>query len=122
MSPSPTQYSGYRSESRAALWLQDQGLHVLARNLYCRSGEIDLVARDGAVLVFVEVRYRRSPSHGGAAASVNRRKQQRLMRAARYFLPRLARQHFQGRLPACRFDVIGFEADTVQWIKHAFME
>src|SRR5690606_23522770 len=93
MAPSPTQHTGLRAESLAALWLEEQGLEVLDRNLLCRAGEIDLVARDGETLVFVEVRFRGSSSHGGAAASVNRRKQQRLLRAARYFLPSLTTLH-----------------------------
>src|SRR5690606_30257949 len=69
MALSPAQATGHRSETRAALWLQGQGLRVLERNLLCRAGEIDLVALDGDVLVFVEVRHRGSASHGGAAAS-----------------------------------------------------
>lgn len=122
MAPSPTQKTGLHSESRTADWLESRGLTVLERNLLCRAGEIDIVARDGNALVFVEVRYRGSASHGGAAASVNRRKQQRLLRAARYFLPALARRHFAGRLPPCRFDVVCEENGRLQWIQHAFME
>jgi len=122
MAPSPTQNTGSLSENRAALWLERQGVRVLGRNLLCRAGEIDLVALDGEVLVFVEVRYRGSGSHGGAAASVNRGKQQRLLRAARYFLPGLVRRHFAGRPPACRFDVICVQNGQLQWIRHAFTE
>ncbi|HLV28987.1 MAG TPA: YraN family protein [Burkholderiaceae bacterium] len=122
MAPSPTQHTGQRSETRTALWLEQQGLRVLDRNLRCRAGEIDLVALDGDVLVFVEVRYRSSASHGGAAASVNRGKQRRLLRAARYFLPSLARLHCGGRLPRCRFDVVCVQAGRLEWIRHAFAE
>jgi len=122
MAPSPTQTTGLHSESRTASWLESQGLYVLERNLLCRAGEIDIVARDGDALVFVEVRYRGSSSHGGAAASVNRRKQQRLLRAARYFLPVLVQRHFAGRMPPCRFDVVCEEAGRLQWIRHAFTE
>ena len=122
MAPSHTQNIGYRSERRAALWLENKGLRILERNLLCRAGEIDLVVLDGDVLVFVEVRQRGSASHGGAAASVNRRKQRRLLRAAQFFLPHLARRHFAGRLPACRFDVICEQEGKLQWIRHAFTE
>lgn len=122
MAPSPTQTTGHLSESRTARWLESQGLHVLERNLLCRAGEIDLVARDGAVLVFVEVRYRGSTSHGGAAASVNRHKQRRLLRAAHYFMPGLVQRHFGGRQPACRFDVVCEQGGQIEWIRHAFME
>ena len=122
MAPSPTQHTGHLSETRAALWLEGHGLRVLERNLLCRAGEIDLVALDGDVLVFVEVRHRGSASHGGAAASVNRGKQRRLLRAARYFLPRLAQRHLRGRLPACRFDVVCVQEGRLEWIRHAFCE
>lgn len=122
MAPSPTQNTGHLSEGRAARWLESRGLRVLERNLLCRAGEIDLVALECDVLVFVEVRYRGSASHGGAAASVNRGKQRRLLRAARYFLPLLVQRHLQGRAPACRFDVICFQDGRLQWIRHAFTE
>ena len=122
MAPSPTQHTGHHTEHLVARWLEQHGLCVVERNLQCRAGEIDLVALDGPVLVFVEVRHRRSSSHGGAAASVNRSKQRRLLRAARYFLPRLALQHCGGRLPACRFDVVCMQNGDLQWIRHAFTE
>ncbi len=122
MAPSPTQATGHLFEQRAAQWLDYQGLLILERNLLCRAGEIDLAAREGNVLVFVEVRQRSSTSHGGAAASVNRPKQRRLLRAAHYFLPQLTRRHFEGRTPACRFDVICMQGAAMQWIRHAFTE
>lgn len=122
MAPSPTQITGNLSEHRAAALLEGQGLRVLERNLLCRAGEIDLVAREGKVLVFVEVRYRGSAGYGGAAASVNRHKQRRLLRAARYFMPRLVHQHFGGKPPPCRFDVVCEQNGELQWIRHAFME
>lgn len=95
-------------------------MRILATNLRCRAGEIDLVAREGGLLLFIEVRERRNPSFGGAAASVNRAKQARLIRAARHFLPRLVRLHFGGAAPACRFDVVAFDTDQPRWIRDAF--
>lgn len=114
------QRQGHAAETQAAQYLDALGLPILARNLRCRTGEIDLVARHGHVLVFIEVRQRHDLSHGGAAASVNRAKQVRLIRAARYFLPLLIRRHFQGRSPPCRFDVVGIEGPRIDWIKDAF--
>lgn len=111
---------GCAAEDQAARALVMQGLHLLARNLRCRAGEIDLVARDGPTLVFIEVRFRRSRRFGGAIASVGRHKRLRLIRAARYFLPELCRHHFGGQLPPCRFDVVGFEGGRLCWIRHAF--
>ncbi|MGB6242337.1 MAG: YraN family protein [Castellaniella sp.] len=117
---SATQRQGYAAEDLAARYLATLGIAALARNLRCKAGEIDLVAREGAVLVFIEVRQRRNQHHGGAAASVNRAKQARLIRAARYFLPALTRLHFQGRPPPCRFDVVCIEGVRIDWIRDAF--
>ncbi|MGX5658649.1 YraN family protein [Castellaniella ginsengisoli] len=117
---SPTQRQGRAAEARAARHLQAHGIRILAANLRCRAGEIDLAAREGDLLLFIEVRERRNPSFGGAAASVNRAKQARLIRAARHFLPRLVRLHFGGVAPACRFDVVAFDTDQPRWIRDAF--
>jgi putative endonuclease len=110
-------------ESRAADWLEEQqGLTLLARNFRAKTGEIDIVARDGAYLAFIEVRRRSNTRYCGAAASVDRRKQQRLLRTAQLYLqrrPELA------NLP-CRFDVIAFEPrqsvgePEIRWIRAAF--
>jgi putative endonuclease len=117
---SPTQRQGREAEARAARHLRAHGVRILAANLRCRAGEIDLAAREGGLLLFIEVRERRNPSFGGAAASVNRAKQARLIRAARHFLPRLVRLHFGGDAPACRFDVVAFDTDQPHWIRDAF--
>lgn len=117
---SPSQRQGWRAESLALRHLEAAGLVLLARNLACRAGEIDLVCRDGAILVFVEVRARRDARFGGAAASIGRSKQQRLTRAAQYWLPSLCRRYFQGRPPPCRFDAVTLDGAAVHWIRHAF--
>lgn len=93
-------------EARSAALLERHGLRIIARQYRCRVGEIDLVATDEHCLLFVEVRARRKRSHGGAAASVDRRKQCKLARCAAFFLS----QHPQwGHLP-CRFDVVAWES------------
>ena len=97
---SPTQRVGDAHEDAALRLLQARGLVLLARNLACRHGEIDLAMRDGAVLVFVEVRARRDARFGGAAASIGAAKQRRLAQAAAYWLPRLAARHWRGVPPA----------------------
>jgi putative endonuclease len=111
---------GDAAEDAAWRLLEAQGCGLLARNYRCRLGEIDLVVRDGESLVFVEVRARRDDAHGGAAASVGRAKQRRLVAAARHFLmthPRAA------RLPA-RFDVVTLSGpagnEDARWIRAAF--
>jgi putative endonuclease len=117
---SATQKTGRASEDRAARYLEDRGLTILGRNLRSKAGEIDLVAADNGILAFIEVRHRNSRRYGGAAASVNRGKQLRLIRTAGYYLPRLAQRYFQGRIPACRFDVVSDEPGGLIWIKGAF--
>ena len=114
--PRPTtRQTGDAKEGIARRFLEDRGLTLVAHNVRCRHGEIDLVMRDEHTLVFVEVRYRRSERFGGAAASVDRRKQARLMAAAGYYL-----QRHPTDLP-CRFDVVAIGAqDRVQWIQNAF--
>jgi len=117
---SPTQRAGTAREDQALQLLAGAGLVPLARNLHCRTGEIDLVMRDGDTLVFVEVRARASSRYGGAAASVGRAKQARLLRSAALLLPDLARRHWGGRIPPVRFDVVAFEAGQADWLPAAF--
>jgi len=117
---SPSQRRGDRAEAAALALLRRAGLVLLARNLACRAGELDLVMREGDVLVFVEVRSRGSARYGGAAASVGHAKQQRLRRAAQRFLPELARRHWGAALPRCRFDVVAEEAGGLRWLPGAF--
>lgn len=102
----------------AAAFLERKGLQVIERNYRCRLGEIDLVAREGATTVFVEVRQRSSAAFGGAAASITAAKRQRLLRAARHYLSRLQ------RMPQCRFDAVLIEGDPprIEWVRDAFGE
>ena len=115
-----TRSRGSDWERTAESFLQGKGLKTVARNYHGRCGEIDLVMLDGETLVFAEVRYRVSPSHGGGAASVTPLKQRRISQAARRFLQR-ERRH--ARRP-CRFDVIAIGQERgrtrLQWIKGAF--
>jgi putative endonuclease len=107
---------GAAFEAQALVFLQRQRLRFVARNVTCRGGEIDLVMRDrDGALVFVEVRARACRQFGGAAASVGWQKQQRLVRAAKYYLMTRV-----SSVPACRFDVIAFEGGRLVWIRDAF--
>jgi len=110
--------SGQEAEDLAARYLQARGLQLLARNVRCRAGEIDLVLREGAQIVFVEVRLRRNARYGGAAYSIDYRKQAKLLATARYWLRGRTEQ-------ACRFDVVLMDAaqeDRIQWLRNAFGE
>ena len=95
---------GADAEALAAQYLAARGLTIVARNVKSRFGEIDLVARDGPTLVFVEVRLRRSSAFGAAAASITPAKRARLVAAARIYLARLRDE------PPCRFDAVLFDA------------
>ena len=89
-----------------------EGLTIVARNFRTRFGEIDLIARDGRTLVFVEVRMRRSAAYGGAAESITPRKRGRLVAAANGYLALL------GREPPCRFDAVllrTLDPGTIEW-------
>jgi putative endonuclease len=108
--------AGARAEDLCAELLRKAGLRVLARNWRCRHGEIDLVAEEGATLVFAEVRFRRDQRFGGAAESVTAAKQARLVAAARLYLMRHPDTD-------CRFDVLlldSLEAGRIEWIRNAF--
>lgn len=109
---------GGEAEALAAEYLARQGLTVTRRNYRCRFGEIDLIARDGITVVFVEVRSRRKDNYGGVAESITGTKRVRVIRAARHYLAG-ARQD-----PPVRFDVILIRGDPgqVEWIRGAFGE
>jgi putative endonuclease len=112
---------GNAAERLAAEYLAARGITVVARNVRCRGGEIDLLCLDGAVLAVIEVRQRARARFGGALASVTPAKQRKIARAARYVLQTSV--ELRGRL--MRFDVIGIEglpdgAHEVCWIKDAF--
>jgi len=112
---------GRAAEGLAAEYLEARGLAVLARNVRCRRGELDLVCRDGDVLVVVEVRQRCRSEFGGALASVTRHKQRKIICATRFLLCASP----QWRAHRLRFDVIGVQglpdrAPEFIWVKDAF--
>ena len=114
-----TKQTGDAWENQARRWLEDQGLRFVAANAHERGGEIDLIMRDGVTTVFVEVRYRRNARYGDAAASVTQRKQQKLLQAARLWL---SRHNGSFDTVDCRFDVVAFTGNDIQWLKNAFGE
>jgi putative endonuclease len=115
------QVTGQAAEDIAADFLRAAGLEILERNYRRRLGELDLVAREGDVLVIAEVRTRASNAYGGAAASVDVWKQRKLIRATAQLLQQ---RTDLGRLRV-RFDVMVVTDPSapkpgVEWIKHAF--
>jgi len=107
------QVQGQAGEDAALAHLLRHGLTLVTRNFRCKTGEIDLIMRERASLVFVEVRKRASRDYGGAAASITPAKQRRLLRAAQFYLLRYPAQ------PACRFDVVAIDGDQLTWLKNA---
>ncbi|GAB2625406.1 YraN family protein [Novilysobacter erysipheiresistens] len=116
---------GAAVEAAARDYLLQAGLRPFAANANYRCGEIDLVmlddsGRDGTIVVFVEVRYRGDSRFGGGAASVDWRKQRKLVRAAQVFL--LRNRRFADS--PCRFDVVEADGDPaaprLNWLRDAF--
>lgn len=109
---------GDDAEQAALKALRARGLKLIARNYRCPLGEIDLICEDGQSLAFVEVRYRGNRRYGLAAETVDRRKQDKIIRAARHFLQR----HPRHRERPLRFDVVAIQGDDaeIQWIPDAF--
>ena len=108
---------GRAAEALAERHLRAHGLAIVGRNVHSRHGELDIVARDGATVVFVEVRLRRPGRFGDAADSITATKRARVVAAAREYLAA------RTGTPACRFDVVlldGLDPSRVVWLRDAF--
>ena len=110
---------GKRGEDLACEALERRGYAIVARRVRVRSGELDIVARDGATLVFVEVKARTGRAFGDAAEAVTPLKQLRMTRLATEYM---WRHHLQDC--PCRFDVVSIHFDAgapeVELIRNAF--
>ncbi len=109
------QGTGKSGEAAATAYLEEKGFVVVERNWRCKAGEIDIVARDGSTVVFVEVRTKTVRSHGSGLESVTHRKLQKLTRLSDYYLS----LHGLENIPA-RIDIIGIdmERDRPVCIEH----
>ena len=108
--------AGSLAENSACAFLEAQGFTLVTRNFLRRVGEIDVVARNGDLLVIAEVRTRSRDDYGGAAASIGRSKQRRIVATAGLLLQR----HPELRRCRVRFDVLLVRDGAVSWLKHAF--
>ncbi|MDF0606384.1 YraN family protein [Neisseriaceae bacterium TC5R-5] len=107
---------GQQAEDRALAFLQARGLTLVERNWSCRAGELDLVMRDQAHWVFVEVRHRASERFGSAAQSITPAKRRKLEQAAAMYLS------IKGLNVPCRFDAVLTVADAPpEWLKNIFI-
>lgn len=119
------QRQGQKIEQLAAQYLQRQGVTIIEKNMTCRHGEIDIIGKHGGTLLFVEVRFRGNTHYGSGAETVNWLKQQKLIKAAQYYLQSKKLSDNIG----CRFDVVSVSRNTgtspaqeyiFQWIPNAF--
>ncbi len=112
-------YRGKEAERAAADYLSTVGMEILDKNYRCPRGEIDLIAKDGRTVVFVEVRSRRSEGFGSPEESITHSKRSRLIRVAQRYI----KEH---RLYGCvaRFDVVAVRWDgdnpQINWMINAF--
>ena len=106
---------GAKNEQKAGEFLQRQGYEILAYNVYCRHGELDIVAKHGGYLVFVEVKYRGELLFGYPLEAVDAKKQKTICICALDYIC----QHGLGHLPV-RFDVVSIVNEHVDVIQNAF--
>lgn len=107
---------GSSYEKQAAEYLKERGYQILTQNYRCRIGEIDLIARDGRYLVFIEVKYRQDAKTGMPQEAVDYRKQVVISKVAAYYC---MVHHYREDTP-CRFDVVAICGDEVTLIRNAF--
>jgi putative endonuclease len=106
---------GASGEDRAADALHRRGYRLVERNYRCKVGELDIIARDGPTLVFVEVRSRRTADHGTALDAVGWRKQAKVSRVAAHYIATR-----RPRFETARFDVVAITGDHVEVIRDAW--
>ncbi len=120
--------TGAWAEDLAWQHMHQRGWNLVARNFFCKGGELDIVAYKRGILAFVEVKYRRSQAMGGAIASLSLRKQLHVIHSAKVFLQRYPRL---SQLD-CRFDLIAISGPApsehgsanqvqIQWLDNAFI-
>ncbi len=108
--------TGSRYETLVAERLRENGYHILEQNYRCKVGEIDLIARDGGYLVFIEVKYRGTGRKGFAADAVTVKKQRKICRVADYYMKQ---QGLFGDM-SVRFDVAAVDGGDIHLLKDAF--
>ena len=107
---------GTQYEQLACAYLEEEGLRVIETNYRTRLGEIDIIARDGEELVFIEVKYRKDRSFGGAEHAIPRKKQLTIIRVANMYI----RMHRLPQNSFYRFDAVLIDGEEIQHIKNAW--
>jgi putative endonuclease len=116
-----TSDKGQITELFAQRYLTQQGLTLIEKNYHCRQGEVDLIMLDGDTYVFIEVKYRKSMTFGGAISAVPASKQKKIKHCVTFYLHQAGLNEYN---TACRLDVIALEGDInqphINWLKNAF--
>ena len=116
MSGQDSRLKGRWGEDRAAEFLRDKGYRITDANWQCRFGEIDLIAEECGVLVFLEVKYRKNNRYGSPAEAVTSAKQRTICRVADFY--RMSRRIPESQ--SCRFDVVAIQGEQIEIYKDAF--
>ena len=107
---------GTEYESLACERLENEGMKIIARNYRVRIGEIDIIAKDGDELVFIEVKYRKNRSYGGAEYAISQAKQKVIRRVAEWYMKQNGISHNS----FCRFDAVIIDGEDIEHIKNAW--
>lgn len=97
---------GQRGEDAACAFLKAKGMEVLLRNYRCKKGEIDIIARDGSIICFVEVKTRAKRTLSRPAKGLRQKQKERIYRASKYYLKKLGNPR-----AVCRYDLIELRCD-----------
>jgi putative endonuclease len=104
-------------ELKASDYLTKKGYQIIERNYRCRIGEIDIIAIERDCLCFIEVKYRKNEKTGDPLEAVDKRKQQKIIRTAQYYL--LTHSKYQSI--KCRFDAVGILGEEIRLVRDAFL-
>ena len=107
---------GTEYETLACEYLEKEGMKIIARNYRVRIGEIDIIAMDGDELVFIEVKYRKDRSYGGAEYAISPAKQKVIRRVADWYI----KQHRINPNSFFRFDAVLIDGADIEHIKNAW--
>ena len=107
---------GREGEETATKYLEKQGYQIIQRNFSCKQGEIDIIAVKNNILRFIEVKYRKNESFGFPIEAVNKRKQNKMMKAASWFLS----ENKQYENMQCSFDIISITEHDIEYVFNCF--
>lgn len=107
---------GTQKEELAIKYLEENGYQIIHKNFYCKTGEIDIIARDGKYFVFIEVKYRTSDKYGLPTEAVNYNKMRKITRTALFYM---FKNNISTDIPI-RFDVVVLLKEQIHLVKNAF--